>query len=122
MRPTTTEKGDEGESFARKYLLGAGYKILAQNWRFKRLEVDIIASKDDIIVFVELKTRKNSVFGEPELAVTHKKQGFLVSAAHHYITTRDIDAEARFDIIAVTGEGDNLEVKHLEGAFFPVAK
>ena len=122
MRPTTTAKGNEGEERARRHLVEAGYKILAQKWRFKRLEVDIIASRDNIIVFVEVKTRKNSVFGEPELAVTARKQGFLVSAAHHFITTRDIDAEARFDIVAVTGQGEDQEVKHLEGAFFPVAK
>ena len=122
MHPTTTEIGDEGEAVALSFLKTAGYRILDKKWRFKRLEVDIIASKDGIIVFVEVKTRKNTVFGEPELAVIPKKQAFLISAAHHYITVKDIDAEARFDVVAVIGNCEPFEVKHLEGAFFPVVK
>ena len=122
MQPSTTQKGDEGEEAARRYLAEAGYKILEVKWRFKRLEVDIIASKPGLIVIVEVKTRKNTVFGEPELSVNNKKQGFLVAAAHQYLTIRDIDAETRFDIIAVTGVSPDFEINHLEGAFFPVAK
>jgi putative endonuclease len=122
MRATSSEKGNEGEETACRYLISCGYEILARNWRFKRLEVDIIAKKDNILVIIEVKSRKSGVFGEPELAVTNKKQGFLIAAAHHYITTRDIDAETRFDIVSVKGEGEACEVKHLEGAFFPVAK
>jgi putative endonuclease len=119
---TTIEKGDEGEEEARRYLANAGFRILETKWRFKRLEVDIIASKPGLIVILEVKTRKNTVFGEPELSVRAKKQGFLIAAAHQYLTTRDIDAETRFDVISVTGEAPDYEVKHLEGAFFPVAK
>jgi putative endonuclease len=119
---TTTQKGDEGEAIACAFLKNAGYRILDKKWRFKRLEVDIIAAKGETIVFVEVKTRKNAIFAEPELAVTPRKQAFLISAAHHYITTKDINAEARFDIVAVTGGSQDCEIKHLEGAFFPVVK
>jgi len=93
--------GLEGEKIAKKHLLAKGYSILQQNWRFKKYEVDIIASYKDLIVIVEVKARSSSDFGEPELSVTKKKQGFLVSAAHEYLVSNNIELECRFDIVSV---------------------
>lgn len=114
--------GVEGEKIAKKHLLDKGYAILEQNWRFKKLEVDLIASYKDLIVFVEVKARSTSDFGEPELSVTKKKQGFLVSAAHEYLTSKDIELECRFDIVSVLQNNNKTTVKHLEGAFYPSIK
>lgn len=114
--------GVEGEKIAKKHLLDKGYAVLEQNWRFKKLEVDLIASYKNLIVFVEVKSRSTSDFGEPELFVTKKKQGFLVSAAHEYLVSNNIELECRFDIISVLQNNNNTSVKHLEGAFYPSIK
>lgn len=114
--------GNEGEKIAKKHLLDKGYVILEQNWRFKKLEVDIIASYLNQIVFVEVKARSTSNFGEPELFVTKTKQRFLIKAAHEYLVSNNIEAECRFDIVSVLQFNNNLNVKHLEGAFYPSLK
>ncbi len=114
--------GIEGEKIAKKHLLEKGYEILEQNWRFKKLEVDIIALHKEHIIFVEVKARSTSDFGEPELFVTKKKQGFLVAAAHEYLTSKDIELESRFDIVSVLQLNNTIQVKHLEGAFYPSIK
>jgi len=113
--------GAAGEALAVNHLKNAGYTILERNWRFRKYEIDIIAKKDNLIVIIEVKTRKNDNFGEPEIFVTRKKQSFLIAAAHHYLVERDISLEVRFDIIAVLGLNDTESVKHLEGAFYPTA-
>ncbi len=114
--------GLEGEKIAKKHLLDKGYVILEQNWRFQKLEVDIIASYLNVVVFVEVKARSTSEFGDPEVFVTKKKQGFLVKAAHEYLTANNIEAECRFDIVSILQFNNNLNVKHLEGAFYPSIK
>ncbi|MBA2611657.1 MAG: YraN family protein [Bacteroidetes bacterium] len=105
-----------------KLILDKGYAILQQNWRFKKLEVDLIASYQGLIVFVEVKSRSSADFGQPELFVTKKKQGFLVSAAHEYLVSNNIELECRFDIVSVLQNNNNTSVKHLEGAFYPSIK
>ena len=87
-----------------------------------KLEIDIIAQIDDILVFVEVKTRSNNEHGDPEDGVTLKKQRFLIKAANFYITEKDLDLEARFDIITVLKENNKVIVKHLPDAFYPIAK
>ena len=114
--------GLEGEKIAKKHLLAKGYSILQQNWRFKKYEIDIIASYNDLIIIVEVKARSTGDFGEPELAVTKKKQGFLVSAAHEYLVSNNIDLECRFDIVSVLQINNSITVKHLEAAFYPSIK
>lgn len=122
MAESTTSKGGAAELVARGHLEAGGYEILHTNWRFKRLEVDIIARHLEVIVFVEVKYRVNGDFADPELSVGAKKQAFLVAAAHHYLTVHDVEMEARFDVIAITGQLPGASIRHLEGAFFPVAK
>jgi putative endonuclease len=122
MKETTRVAGLQGEQLARTHLTKKGYKIVRTNWRFKRLEVDIIAEDGGVLVFVEVKTRASSDFGEPELFVNRKKQGFLIEAAHHYLNEHDIAAEARFDVVSVLMNGGNATVTHLESAFYPKVK
>ena len=114
--------GKEGEELARKFLIKKGFKILAQNWRFKKLEIDIIAENEEFIVFFEVKSRSGDAFGEPELFVNKKKQNFIISAANHYLQTKDIEKEARFDIISVLQKNNTITVNQIERAFFPTVK
>jgi putative endonuclease len=122
MENNSKNLGVEGERLAREYLLKLGYNILEKNWRFKKYEVDIIAKIGETMVFVEVKARKSDIFGEPEIFVTKQKQRFLIAAAHHYITEKNIDLESRFDIVSVLLINNKLTVKHLEGAFYPTIK
>lgn len=122
MKNNSQKQGIEGEILAKNHLLKQGYEILELNWRYKKYEIDIIAKKDQTLVFIEVKTRKNNTFGEPELFVTKQKQGFTITAANQYIIENNIDSESRFDIIAVIQLNNNHTVKHLEGAFYPLRK
>ena len=71
---TTKEIGDFGEKAAEDYLVEMDYLILERNYRLKFGEIDIIAAKDGGLVFVEVKTRKSNLFGEPSEYVDRKKQ------------------------------------------------
>jgi putative endonuclease len=112
--------GAEGEKKAAEYLLGKSYAILEKNWRFKRIELDIIAGFRGLIVIVEVKTRDRWQAEEAEKAVTRSKQRRMVTAAHAFMTERDLNNEVRFDIIVVSGEPDFFEFRHIEGAFYPL--
>lgn len=122
MENNSKKTGQDGEEAARNYLLEKGHKILETNWRFRKYEVDIITKSGETIVFVEVKTRKSNIFGEPETFVNRQKQKFLVAAANQYLIQNNIDLESRFDIIAVLQLNNNHTVKHLEAAFHPQVK
>lgn len=111
--------GREGELLALKYLQRNGYTILETNWRYGHKEIDVIALDRDQIVFIEVKTRKNTNFGSPVEAVNMQKQRHLIDAAETYIIDNDIDADARFDIISIImGSGEPV-INHIMEAFHP---
>ena len=114
------ETGKHGEDLATNYLRQLGYMILETNWRFSRAEVDIIAKDDEILVFVEVKTRSSTYFGQPEEFVTPKKERFMADAASVFMEKIGHDWEIRFDIISVILENPNKpEINHFKDAFFP---
>lgn len=113
------ELGQRGESLARRLLLQKGYKIVQNNWRFGKDEVDIICSNHDKLIFIEVKTRKTDYFGEPYLAVNKNKQRFLIRAAQAYVERFDIDLEVRFDIISILLNNTEHRIEHIEDAFYP---
>lgn len=116
------ETGQSGEAAAADYLLQKGWRIAARNWRLGRYEVDIIGwTPENILVFVEVKTRSGQGFGGPEEAVTAHKQAMLLRAAGEYMQSIDYEWEIRFDVVAVIlKQGKVLEVRHVEDAFFPM--
>jgi putative endonuclease len=122
MDQNNKERGDEGERLAREHLAARGYEILETNWRYRRYEIDIVSRIGDTIVFVEVKTRKSGTFGEPEIFVDRRKQRNLVAAANFFLQDRDIELEARFDIIAIMPASEGGAVNHIENAFYPVVK
>lgn len=122
MQNNSTSKGNLAEEKAVKFLEEKNYSVLERNWRFKKYEVDIIAKDNDKIVFIEVKSRGTDAFGEPEMAVTLKKQRFLVAAADQYIRDNNIELESRFDIISILVINNNITVKHLQEAFYPLVK
>ncbi|MBL4578757.1 MAG: YraN family protein [Flavobacteriales bacterium] len=112
--------GKEGEEIACALLLEKGYKIAERNWRTGKLELDIIAKHEDTLVVVEVKTRADDYYGDPEDFVTKKKQRFIVKAANEYIEKYDVDLETRFDIISIIINDNGTKVDHIENAFYPI--
>ena len=116
------ELGRRGESLAKVHLESMGYEIMDENWTHGKAEVDLIAYKDKVIIFAEVKTRSGNSFGEPEDFVDARKQRLLVEAADEYIYLMEHEGEVRFDIISILiDKNDNHTLKHIEDAFWPHA-
>lgn len=111
--------GKFGEKLAEQYLEDNSYEIIEKNWRFGSDEIDIIAHKNDLVIIVEVKTRRSSYFGEPEEFVTKTKQRFLIRAANNYAERKKLDSEFRFDIISVLYNSETKQINHIEDAFAP---
>ena len=110
------ELGKWGEDLAVAYLQRNDYTIIERDWKSGRRDIDIIA-KDETgtIVFVEVKTRRNHMFGEPEEAIDYRKIQSLQLAINHYIKFRHINSEVRFDIISIVGTiGSEPEINHIK--------
>lgn len=109
-----------GESLAEKHLKARGCKILAQNYRARRGEIDIIVRDGDFTVFVEVKTRRSLRFGVPQAAVTWQKQRQICKVALAYLQAHNLlDAPCRFDVIAIhlSPQLELLKLEHIESAF-----
>jgi putative endonuclease len=116
------ELGRKGESLAKAHLESNAYEILEENWTHGKLEVDLIAYKNKVIIFTEVKTRSGNGFGEPEDFVDARKQRLLLEAADEYIYLMNHQGEVRFDIISVLFDYKNNHIlKHIEDAFWPTA-
>ncbi len=112
--------GRKGELIAKTHLLNLGYEILDENWTCGKAEIDIIAWKNGVIIFTEVKTRTGTGFGQPEDFVDNRKQKLLADAADEYIYLMNHQGEARFDIIAILFNNNSTHtLKHIEDAFWP---
>jgi len=112
------ELGEKGEQLAIDFLLKKGYTIRDKNWRYLKAEVDIIAEKDGVLAVVEVKTRSSIAFGNPQDFVNPKKIKLLVLAMDHYVNSKNLDIEMRFDIIAIVKKHGKFSIEHLEDAFY----
>ena len=115
------ELGKLGEELAAEYIVKKGYQILERNWRSGHKEIDIIALQDDVLVVVEVKTRKTDDYGEPEIAVGRDKQRMLIRAADAYVRFKNLDVDVRFDIISIVITDNEPEIEHIEDAFIPLS-
>ena len=111
--------GLAGELLACTHLVREGYTIIENNWRYKRAEVDIICTKGDTLVFVEVKTRTSVYMGDPSSAVTRAKQKHIVRAADAYVKDYEGDPDVRFDIIGIIMNSKEQTLEHIEDAFYP---
>ena len=94
--------GITGEKMGADYLMGIGYVILEKNWRYSRSEVDIIATKNDTLHFIEIKTRRSKKFGLPEENVGRKKMENLIKAAEQYLYLQPQWKRIQFDILSIS--------------------
>ncbi|MEM6769015.1 MAG: YraN family protein [Bacteroidota bacterium] len=109
-----------GETIAREHLLAMGYTILESGFRYRRVELDLIAKQKECLVFVEVKARRGTGFGHPSLAVSKTKERNIAKAAQKYMRKIDHTWEVRFDIVSILIHPDGThELEHLEDAFFP---
>jgi putative endonuclease len=90
-----------GEKLALKYLLEKGFTILHQNWRHSHWEVDVIASKNNVLHFIEVKTRRTKKFGYPEDDVTKKKLMNLINASEEFLYVHPEWKRIQFDILSI---------------------
>lgn len=110
--------GKWGEEIATGLLVTKGYAIVARDIKVGRVELDIIATKDNRVCFVEVKTR-SSDFVDPIEAVDTRKRARMVRAADSWMQSTRVTLEYQFDIILITGTPASYTVEHIPDAFFP---
>ncbi len=109
------EIGKLGEDLACKYLQNKGYKILERNFEAKQGEIDIIALDKEELVFIEVKTRSNILYGKPAEAVNEVKQNHLIKTIEYYIYSRHLEDEfIRIDIIEIYLWKNKYRVNHIK--------
>jgi putative endonuclease len=114
--------GQWGEKQAAVYLGTHDFVILESNVRTPYGEIDLIASKDGVIIFIEVKTRRTTTFGFPEESVNQRKQSHILSSAQHYIQEHpELEAAWRIDVISIRRfrDGCSPQITHFENAVCP---
>jgi putative endonuclease len=111
--------GSEGEEKAILFLKKQGFKILEKNYRCKIGEIDIIATKNDLISFVEVKTRRSEEFGHPEESVNRRKRKKIINTAKYYLMVNNLyyKKDVRFDILSIIRKKSEFEIDFFENAF-----
>lgn len=110
--------GKAGEDLAARYLKKKGYKVLEQNYTCPLGEIDIIARDNKTIVFVEVKTRRSISYGSARLAITpHKQRKISMTALYYLKFNRQMDQDARFDVITVQSTRGKQEIDLIQNAF-----
>jgi putative endonuclease len=103
------ETGFAGEKLAVEWLSVRGYKIREANWRYRHLEIDLIAEKGDTLHFIEVKTRRNTKFGNPEESINKEKMKHLRSCARQYQLLHPGWKWIQFDVLAILLRADGVE-------------
>ncbi len=114
---STRQLGKQGEAIAVAYLVEKGFLIREQNKRFGRGEVDIIAQRGELLLFIEVKLRQSKKFGTPESFVHPKQEEHYHQVATHYLAEIQWPHAIRFDIIACYQSKNQIELHHFEDAF-----
>jgi len=110
--------GRFGEDLAAQSLMKKGYRIICRNYRTKFGEIDIIATDNDTIVFIEVKSRRTSTFGHPKYAVTFDKQERISKAALYYLKMTDQShIRSRFDVVTISERNQKTDVEIIKNAF-----
>ena len=111
---TTAETGRMGERAAAEFLRRAGYEICALNWRSGRYELDIVACREGVLHFVEVKTRRSGSLTPPEAAATQRKFRALSRAAACYLRTVGWEGEVQFDLAAAEAAALEQELRRMD--------
>ncbi|MCB2409343.1 YraN family protein [Hymenobacter lucidus] len=113
------ELGQAGEQAAGAFLTNLGFTVVRQGYRYRRAEVDLIVQRgQELLVFVEVKTRSSAQFGFPEKFVTERKRQLFLLAAEQYQLETDWQGDIRFDILALSQISTGFRIEHFEDAFY----
>ena len=107
---THNETGKKGESLAADWLEKTGFALLHRNWRHSHYEVDIIATKNNMLHFIEVKTRRSNRFGYPEESVSDKKIENLMQAADEFMFRYPEWKKIQYDVLSITLQNNNEPV------------
>jgi putative endonuclease len=117
-RLTSQSSGAWGEDLALRYLTRRGYRLVERNYRKRRGEIDLIVRNEDSLVFVEVKLRRSTGFGDPLEAVTARKQAIIRSLAEQYIADNQPYFDIlRFDVVGILATQAGTRIEHIEDAF-----
>ena len=111
--------GKWGEAYALKHLLGIGYVLKARNYKFNRMEIDLVMTDEQTLVVVEVKTRHSAEFGEPWRAVNLAKQKQIIRVANYFTKAIQWPDEVRFDVISIVHNSNHTDLTHIRDAFGP---
>ena len=111
--------GKWGEAYALAHLLGLGFGLKARNYKFNRMEIDLIMTDGQTLVVVEVKTRHSAELGEPWRAVNLAKQKQLIRVANYFTKSIEWPFEVRFDVVSILQNSNRKEVTHVKDAFSP---
>ncbi len=116
--------GIRGEKIARRFLKRAGFRIIQANYTCPLGEIDIVAADEDVLVFVEVKTRRSDDESDPEEAVNWHKRRQVTKVARHFISQKNAhNMSARFDVVAVLiPEAGQPDITHFVDAFAPTPR
>lgn len=114
----TKSVGTRGEDLATDYLKKHGYKILERNFKIPFGEVDIIAQKDNFLIFVEVKYRTSLAFGRPEDAVNMRKIYKLRKLVEFYYQEHKPKLSPKIEVLSIWKEGEEVKIKHIQGIVF----
>ncbi len=103
--------GSAGEKIVENYLKNNGYKILEKNLKTRYLEIDIIAEKNNTLIFIEVRSKTNDNFGEPEDTINKKKKEKLKNNAFSYINYKNYDGLYKIEIVSVILDKNNINKK-----------
>jgi putative endonuclease len=109
------EIGREGENLAAEFLKQKGWEIVSRNFRYGKAEIDLIIKRDDWTIFVEVKTRSSSAYGEPEEFVDEFQARRIFDAAEEFIFSTNWLGHVRFDVVSIK-LGTPPEIVHFEDA------
>ena len=116
---TSSELGKIGEELAVAFLKKHDHVILEQNYIWEKAEIDIIATKNNRVIFIEVKTRQSPYLSDPALMVPIKKWKQVMKAADFFMKDRNDDFTSQFDIVSVITNKDYTVINHYDEAFTP---
>ena len=120
MEMNSCDKGRGAEMLAACYLRARGHRIWKANWRWGKKELDLITLHRNELVIVEVKARMDNAVNDPSEVVDPAKQRNMVLAADAFIRLYGCCRPTRFDVIAVIYRGSDVDIEHIENAFYPV--
>ncbi|MCR4922006.1 MAG: YraN family protein [Bacteroidaceae bacterium] len=107
--------GKWGEDIAAEYLQKKQFRIIQRDWRSGHRDIDIVATDGECLIFVEVKTRRDTEYGSPLDAINYWKRKNLLASINHYIRAHHIDMPFRCDVVAVVAHiGEEPDITHIE--------